>query len=57
MPAPVRVVHCPACRRERTARRVGKATVTGQPRDLVMCPERTCELVWAVCPDRQLTAA
>ncbi|MVO86644.1 hypothetical protein GPA10_18240 [Streptomyces sp. p1417] len=55
-----RVTHCPACRKERITRYVGRATVKGQPQDLVQCPAGACELVWAVRPDhtpRRLTAA
>lgn len=47
----VRVTHCPACRTERIARRVAAATVNGHRQDLVQCPDKTCELVWAVRPD------
>lgn len=54
---PVRVTHCPACRRERIARRVGTATVTGRKVVLVQCPEAACELVWAIRPEARPAAA
>jgi hypothetical protein len=55
-----RVALCPACRCERITRLVGTATVKGQQQQLVQCPSKPCELVWAVRPDhtpRRATAA
>lgn len=47
---PARVTHCPACRHERIARRVGAGHVDGRPVILWRCPRATCRLLWAI-PD------
>jgi len=57
MPTPVRVVHCPACRRERVARLIGTATINGRRMPLAQCPDDTCELIWAVRSNPQPAAA
>lgn len=39
--------HCPACRRIRPVRVVGRVVVGRQDLHLVQCADRTCELIWA----------
>ncbi|MDJ1131767.1 hypothetical protein [Streptomyces iconiensis] len=45
------VLHCPACRRQRPARRIGSGAVLGRLVVLVECCETTCGLAWVVRPD------
>jgi regulator of protease activity HflC (stomatin/prohibitin superfamily) len=56
MPAAVRSIHCPACRRERIARLVATVIVSGAPYNVLRCPDSSCELQWLVRGNRPRTA-
>ncbi|WP_405994048.1 hypothetical protein [Streptomyces sp. NBC_00986] len=47
-----RAAPCPACRVQRTVKRVATVTVNGAEMDVVGCPVRSCELLWCVHPER-----
>jgi len=50
MPAALRPVHCPACRRERPARLAGTVTVNRIRFEVLRCLDTGCGLQWLVRP-------
>lgn len=56
MPAALRPVHCPACRRERPARLTGTVTINGTKFEVLRCLDNACALQWLVRPERHRTA-
>lgn len=51
-----RTVHCPGCRAQRAARRVGTVTISRASYDVVACPQSGCGLLWCVRPEQPRTA-
>ncbi|MEU2859900.1 hypothetical protein ABZ672_16175 [Streptomyces mirabilis] len=56
MPAALRPVHCPACRRERPARLTGTVTINGTRYEALRCLDSACGLLWLTRPEQPRTA-
>jgi hypothetical protein len=51
--------HCPACRRNRPVRVLGRIVLAGRHLDVIECMEETCALRWCVSarPDLRTVGA